>query len=382
MQILRVAQTCYPDVTGGGPYHVHAMSRDQAAMGHDVTVLTIRSDPDQSHLSHRDGYTVVRFDPVGRPLGNAISPGLVRYLRAELRRFDVVHAHSHLYFSTNVAALWRALGRVPGVPERPLAMTNHGLYSQAAPEWVFDCYLRTLGGATLDRADVVFCYTAADERRLRDVGVTSPVAVVPNGIDTSRFTPEGPRSDLLDGGDPAVLFVGRLVEGKRARDAVAAIERLREERSGAHLYLCGDGPRRTGLAARAGDGVTFLGERPYEEMPDIYRAADALVLPSRAEGTPRTVLEALACGTPVACSDLPHLRDAFGEAVCYFDVGDVGGIRRCLAALCDRGDSSDGTAAHVETGHSTAPAGTDSPVTDWSETVRRTTERLSRLADE
>ena len=45
MRLLRVAQKTYPDVTGGGPYHVHAMSRDQAAMGHDVTVLTVRTDP-------------------------------------------------------------------------------------------------------------------------------------------------------------------------------------------------------------------------------------------------------------------------------------------------------------------------------------------------
>jgi glycogen(starch) synthase len=374
MQILRVAQTCYPEVTGGGPYHVHAMSRDQAAMGHDVTVLTVRTDPDQSHLTHRDGYTVVRFDSTARPLGNAVSPGLARYLRAERDRFDVVHAHSHLYLSTNLAALFRALDRLPGVPERPLAITNHGLYSQAAPEWVFDVYLRTLGRATLNRADLLFCYTAADERRLRAVGVSAPVAVVPNGIDTSRFTPEGPASDLLEEGDPAVLFVGRLVGGKRAGDAIDAIDRLRETVPGAHLYLCGDGPRREALEARAGNGVTFLGERPYGEMPALYRAADALVLPSRAEGTPRTVLEALASGVPVACSGLPHLRDAFGGAARYFDVGDVEGIRRCLAAI--HHESDPGQRAPATDGRNP-----DSPVTDWSETVHRTTERLTRLAE-
>jgi glycosyltransferase involved in cell wall biosynthesis len=383
LRILRVAQPLYPAVTGGGAYHVHAMSRDQAAMGHDVTVLTIRSDPDRPHLERRDGYTVVRFDPTVRPLGNAVSPGLAQYLRAELDCFDVVHAHSHLYFSTNLAALGRALAGVPGVADRPLAITNHGLYSQAAPEWVLDVYLRTLGRATLNRADLVFCYTAADERRLREVGVSSPVAVVPNGIDTSRFTPEGPESDLLAAGDPAVLFVGRLVEGKRARDAVAAVERLRETHPDAHLYLCGDGPRRARLAAQAGDGVTLLGERPYGEMPDIYRAADALVLPSRAEGTPRTVLEALACDTPVVCSDLPHLRDAFGDAVRYVTVGDIADIRASLAAFCE---ASDGTTPPTgDTAGSVnwtpAPGPSQSPVTDWSETVRLTTERLSRLAE-
>nr|WP_066414387.1 hypothetical protein [Halorubrum aethiopicum] len=44
MRILRVAPWIYPDTKGGGDYHVHAMSRDQAAMGHDVTVLTTRAD--------------------------------------------------------------------------------------------------------------------------------------------------------------------------------------------------------------------------------------------------------------------------------------------------------------------------------------------------
>ena len=48
---------------------------------------------------------------------------------------------------------------------------------------------------------------------------------------------------------------------------------------------------------------------------------------------PQTVLEALACGVPVACSSLPHLRDAFGDAVCYFEVGDIGSLERCLTGL-------------------------------------------------
>jgi glycogen synthase len=84
----------YPDVTGGGAYHVHAMSRDQAAMGHDVTVLTVRHDSELPHVEEREGYTVVRFDPTVTLLGNDISPGVAQYLAAADP--DVVHAHSHL----------------------------------------------------------------------------------------------------------------------------------------------------------------------------------------------------------------------------------------------------------------------------------------------
>jgi len=50
-----VAQTVYPDVTGGGAYHVHAMSREWAAMGHDVTVLTVRYDHESPRVEDRDG---------------------------------------------------------------------------------------------------------------------------------------------------------------------------------------------------------------------------------------------------------------------------------------------------------------------------------------
>ena len=259
MRILRIAQKVYPEVKGGGTYHIHAMSRDQAAMGHDVTVLTVWRDPDRPHVERREGYTVVRYDPMATLLGNDISAGVAQYLTAADP--DIVHAHSHLYFSTNLAALKRAVGGVP------LAVTNHGLYSQTAPEWAFDAYLRTLGRWTFEQADVVFCYTPEDRERVRDFGVDSRIEVVANGIDTERFSPEGRKSELIDTEEPAVLFVGRLVDGKRPGDAVRAVARLRETRPGAELFMCGEGPRREELAElvdelAVSDAVHFLGHLP------------------------------------------------------------------------------------------------------------------------
>lgn len=313
MRILRVAQKTYPDVKGGAPYHVHAMSRDQAEMGHDVTVLTVRHDPELPHIEERDGYTVIRYEPTVQLLGNDISAGLAQYLR-HAENFDVMHAHSHIYFSTNLAALKRRLGDIP------LAITNHGLYSQTAPEEIFRWYLKTLGRWTFNQADVVFCYTEVDRERLRAFGVTTEIEVVPNGIDTERFTPDGPESDLIDSDGPVVLFVGRLVEGKRPGIALEAIERVREEYPEVTLYFCGEGPLREELereaGAQLGNGVVFLGHVPYDEMPRVYRCADVLVLPSRAEGMPRTVLEALASNTRVVSSNLPHLRSQLDLPQC------------------------------------------------------------------
>lgn len=364
MRILRVAQKTYPDVKGGGPYHVHAMSRDQAAMGHDVTVVTIGDDPEKPAVEERAGYTVVRYPSTLQALGNDISAGVGRYLH-NADGFDVMHAHSHLYFSTNLAAIKRRFS------DLPLAITNHGLYSQNAPEWVFDAYLRTVGQWTFNRADAVFCYTEEDAGRVRQFDVESEIEVVSNGIDTGRFTPEGSESDRIEHDGPVVLFVGRLVEGKRPGDAVAAMNGVREEHPDARLYLCGEGPMRSALEAQVADeglteAVQFLGQLPYDEMPELYRSGDALVLPSRAEGLPRTVLEAMATNVPVVCSDLEQVTPVIGEAGTTISVGDVSGFSAGLVRALS-GEYEDGRQM-VEAEFT------------WSDTVEATTEALEGIS--
>lgn len=323
MRILRVAQKLYPEVSGGGPYHVHAMSRDQAAMGHDVTVLTLSDDEMLPRREERDGYTLVRKSPTVELLGNGISLAVANYLRTA-DDFDVIHAHSHLYFSTNLAALKRRFDNTP------LAITNHGLYSQTAPEWIFDLYLRSVGKWTFNSADVLFCYTDEDRERVRDLGVTARIDVVSNGVDTERFTPDGETYDRIDHEGPVILFVGRLVEGKRPQDAIDAISRLPEDLN-AKLYIIGDGPMRGELEARAdADRVEFIGHVPYDQMPAVYRSGDVSLLPSRAEGLPRTVLEAFASGVPAVTSALHQVTPIVNEAGETVDIGDVEGYRNAL----------------------------------------------------
>lgn len=360
MRILRVAQKLYPEVTGGGPYHVHAISRDQAAMGHDVTVLTVSDDPELPRTEQRDGYTVVRYPSIATLLGNELSAGLAQFLRTA-EEFDVIHAHSHLYAATNLAALKRRLGGPP------LAITNHGLYSQNAPEWLFDLYLRTVGRWTFNQADVVFCYTDEDRARVREFGVQSPIEVVANGVDTERFTPAGPTSELIDHDGPVILFVGRLVDGKHPQDAVDAVASLPDELN-AKLYVVGDGPLRDELAARGGDTVEFLGHVDYDEMPSVYRSGDALLLTSRAEGLPRTVLEAFASGLPAVSSHLEHTAPVVNRGGETVPVGDIDGysaaIERVLADR-ERLGAEGRTAVTAEF--------------QWSETVSKTTTALESL---
>ncbi|WP_372479543.1 glycosyltransferase family 4 protein [Halomicrobium sp. HM KBTZ05] len=359
MRILRVAQNLYPEIPGGGTYHVHAMSRDQAAMNHDVTVLTISEDESLPRREERDGYTVVRHQPTVELLSNDISLGVARFLRTA-NDFDVIHAHSHLYFSTNLAALKRRLG------DTPLAITNHGLYSQNAPEWLFNLYLPSVGRWTFNCADVVFCYTEEDRTRVRELGVDSWIEVVANGVDTERFTPDGPKSDQIDHDGPIVLFVGRLVDGKRPGDAVQAVSRLSDDRN-AKLYVIGDGPLREELGKNAED-VEFLGHVPYSEMPKIYRSGDVLLLPSRAEGLPRTVLEAYSSGLPVVSSHLEQTASVVREGGETVPVGDIERYTAALERVLENKDAL---------GHQGRRTVVDR--FRWQRTVEQTTEHLSNI---
>ena len=369
MRILRISQHLYPDVTGGMPYHVHAMSRDQVSRGHDVTVVTVSNEEDLPPREERSGYEIIRCKPHLELLGNEISYDVWRHLKNE-GNYDVVHAHSHYYFSTNLAALRRRLSEVR------LAITNHGLYSQSAPRRIFMVYLYSLGRATFNSADLVFCYTEEDKKRVLDLGVNTPVEVVPNGVDTKRFTPEGSTSSLIRNEGFNVLFVGRLVKGKRPKDAIDAVSELSKDVD-VKLYLCGNGPLRTDLkeyvtANGWENTVEFLGELGYDKMPPLYRSADALLLTSEAEGVPRTVLEALASGLPVLTSDLEQVRSVIASDHSTVPVGDIEGFAEKLKELSMRPNDCEmfSNLNRIRERYS------------WEKTVDETTEVLERLVDD
>ncbi|MFC7071581.1 glycosyltransferase family 4 protein [Halovenus rubra] len=370
MRILRVSHWLYPDEIGGGEYHVHAMSRDQAAMGHDVTLLKVTSNVTQIQREERHGYEVIYCPATINILKNEISITAARQLFGA-DSFDIVHAHSHFYFSTNLAALKRRFG------DTPLAITNHSLYSQSAPERLFSYYLKTVGRWTLNSADLIFCYTEEERQKTQELGVTADTAVIANGIDEQQFCPEGPESEHLHSDTPSVLFVGRLVEGKNPHDAIKTIAAVREEHPNATLYIVGNGPLLTDLEETVRKhnletAVEFLGQIPYDDMPPLFRAADVLLLPSRAEGFPRVVMEAMASETPVVCSALDQVTDAVDGAGYTVPIGDVTQMsKKTTQLLADQ---------ELQNEYGTEGRTTVETEFSWSDTVSRTTELLSELS--
>lgn len=312
LRILRIATDLYPEVLGGGALHAHELSRVQAEHGHEVTVLTSdHGDSSKPRREERAGYEIRRYQEVASPFENSITPGMVPALWRLAEEHDIVHAHSHLYFSTNAAS---AISRLRSTP---LVVTNHGLVSQTAPMAVQRAYA-PVARLTFDAADRILCYTETDRRRLRDRNIKAPITVIHNGIDCEMFTP-----DAGNERHRRILFVGRLKQTKGIRQLVDAFAKIADDVPEVTLFIVGSGPLRSELETRVAesdlsDRVTFTGPVPNDELPRIYAESDVFALPSSAEGFPRTVLEALACGTPVVTSDLPQLAsivDAAGVTI-------------------------------------------------------------------
>lgn len=145
------------------------------------------------------------------------------------------------------------------------------------------------------------------------------LTVIPNGIDVSKYPALRP-ADLAELGVPKgrklVTFVGRLDQQKGVDWLLATALDWLEQVPDVDLLLVGRGPEETrlrGLASRLGIGrrVHFAGWRP--DVANILAASALLVLPSRWEGMPNVVLEAMASGLPVLATDVEGIRELLGS---------------------------------------------------------------------
>lgn len=142
------------------------------------------------------------------------------------------------------------------------------------------------------------------------------VILVPNGVDRRIFRPRDrtqARSSLgLPENGRIFLFVGRLEREKGLDELVAAFRELAKESSETiSLVIVGEGSigERLSLECKGLRNVVFTGSRPAADVAQYLAAADVLVLPSWAEGTPNVVLEALAAGRPIVATHVGGIPD-------------------------------------------------------------------------
>lgn len=189
----------------------------------------------------------------------------------------------------------------------------------------------------LRRADAVLAVSRDLAAKVVDLGVDpGKVHVQMQGVDRELFSP-GNRAEarvrigIPDAGK-VLLWVGRIDPVKGLDVLIEACPELLRRGVDFRLYLVGDGPPRAALEARGrslglSDRVHFAGPRPNGQLPDWYRAADLMLLPSRSEGLPNVLRESLSCGTPFVASDVGGISEiAEGSAGRLVPAGDPGAL--------------------------------------------------------
>jgi glycosyltransferase involved in cell wall biosynthesis len=145
------------------------------------------------------------------------------------------------------------------------------------------------------------------------------VRVVPNGVDTQRFQPNGDSSEasrrIHAAGRQVVLFVGRLIPRKGLTYLIEAAKAVVKERGETLFVLVGNGPQRAALETEAAKAnltrnFLFLGDVSEALLPQIYRCADVFALPSIQEGQGIVLLEAQATAVPVVAFRVSGVTEA------------------------------------------------------------------------
>ncbi|MEM8961616.1 MAG: glycosyltransferase [Acidobacteriota bacterium] len=281
-----------------------------------------------------DGTTAIQADNVDlAPLRPLTGTGLRRKLGVLV------------WLPRNLPRLWREIGRAGGVHalvpgdvgslglilallrRKPIYVRHCGTWGDVrsiADRLLFALLEQVAGGKNVVLA------TGAGEpspsRKNPAIGWIFSTALDQTALDR-------PARPAWRAGEPLRLVsVGRLSAGKNVMTTIDALLAIRMAHPDATLTVLGDGPERPRLEARAEalgltEAVDFRGRRPHDEVLDVLDDAHLLLFPTRtAEGFPKAVLEALACGTPViapAVSAIPGLIEDCGVVLDSTEASDV-----------------------------------------------------------
>ena len=278
--------------------------------GHEVRVLTLSQD--RHSRIEGDVYYIGSMDTGRIYPGTRFKLKVPRSMMKDIKAWKPDVVHSQCEFSTFGAAK-----RISRACKAPLIHTYHTVYEDYTH---YFCPWKKLGAfmvsifskVVLNRTDAVIAPSYKVGRLLDRYGVSTPVEVIPSGIDLIRYSHipsetwvDRRRSELaLDGNILRLIYVGRLAKEKNIEELLDMIADCSE--LPIRLVIVGDGPEREDIMQHVNDlgianQVVFTGMIAPDKVGAYYHIGDVFVNASTSETQGLTYVEALAAGLPVIC---------------------------------------------------------------------------------
>ncbi|MHB0939757.1 MAG: glycosyltransferase [Armatimonadota bacterium] len=306
MLSIAIFSECYHPMRNGVVVSVASFAGRLTELGHRVTIFTARH-PDQRGAE--DGifrFPSITFPTRARyPIALPLATGDARRALEEMS-FDVIHSNAPMIMGRVALAHARRRGV-------PLVFTYHTLIEEYThyiplPRPLVRSSAVWASRSYSNQVDHIITPSEYAASRLREYGVTRPIAVIPTGIDleiVDAMQPADIRAQYgIPAGVPLLAYAGRLAREKNIPRVLGAFRRVLESEPDAHLLLIGGGAFDRGIVAMAKEmgiahrtRVTGLVDRAV--VMQCLREADLFVFASQTETQGLVIGEAMACGTAV-----------------------------------------------------------------------------------
>lgn len=343
MKIAVIGPLEFPGRQGGMTRHIEEVYARIAADGHDVTVFCRRAPGVNDGYRGMQVRTVpaVPTSPWDRVTYSAVASAIVA-----ASRFDVVHYHS--YSNSGWCFLPRATGT-------KVLMTVHRL------EWLDEKW--GAAGRAILKANAWITHRVAnafiavsrdfEDFLHRSVRGNRPIVRIPNGVTIPDVIDDDAAEHLGLERDEFLLAVSRLVPEKGLDVLLDALDDLAVD---IPVVVAGQARHPTDYSraletrvAASAPTVRLLGVQPAAIVHGLYRSTRALVAPSRREGNPLTVIEAMAHGTCVVASDIPPHRELLDDTGILVPVDDHRALAEALRAVLDDPERAHALGARART---------------------------------
>ena len=329
MRIAVLTDTYKPQINGVS-VSIDIFRRELERLGHEVVIYAPRY-----YSGQPDGVREYRFFSIPYPIPRMrenritlpVSPRLSDFSR---RGFDVIHSH----VPSPLCALAGRYGRRYAIPH---VHTYHTLWMEyvhyaPVPKGFARAGIRYLSRAVGSISDLIICPSETLARELVTYGVTTPLDILPTGLDFDHGTECLTRHDLereygvpLEG--EIITFVGRLGREKNVEFLFAVMKELGKRGRRPHLLVVGNGPdrarlRRTAAVTDLAHSVFFTGYVERKRVFSLLSLSSVLAFPSMTETQGIVILEAMSVGRPVVAIDAMGVHDVMADGLGGFLCGE------------------------------------------------------------